>query len=1151
MIPKKIFWMLGYNNLSLILDQERKHWLMKTDKKKQIQDKSGNVFQGQIDNIGSDIIIESEKMPYNYDYISELTFKTSGIDKILGVFNSAFPHSAMVNGLMFMRILSTNYPYAVDGVFQYNHYKIKFINATKCVIPFGGSTSSSEVFADKWLCTSSNPILMIMDSNGQYSIEREIMFSDNVTNPKYYYPLTDSLQPLGIVETGNGTYELDAVNDDGMIGYPLYWFTCDQTNVGSNLTFTNNMNSRNEQIFFVSNEGNATKFNAKVYTGLDGTYDATPDGTNTSNYTIRCSCKSTNKFTNTNVDFNKSIDVNSITLVNNTTNTNTKIGFVCNDNDILTMSKNIPWTYIDENTYEIEMSYFDQNCINGDRSNTPLVSIFDLQFDETVPFVKTTTDVGYAGIRLGSSLSSDVYDEYPHGMNKWDGLPEWIVNGDGQVPEHMAIYAFHQTPTYDPSDPTSLQGSGLILDAGKTKQTEIKYDDDGNPIIDNENIGRVYVISNDDIEYRNNANTDIVKPARTVARICDIPTSVMQLTGVSGLSPEPIVDKKYVRTEANYSEDDKNRLYNTIASCWVRPTALTVNGIPVNVAYGFNNSFAFPTMTNIDGTMTNTLDYVDLVNHNNFRYTENLNPKVDVTKIHIASITAPGKDYCKNDMGVCVVGGYSFTYIVNEVNDDGGVISVDIVPDDRAPLINLANFDLVDGTSGVSQPYGTSPTISNNPDASKKGTGLKFTFYIEYDYLQTILPKKGELFDKLFAFVSENDGLYVYVYRINNASSSTPKLGSWERTDCVSQFEVTSVLKSQGGVATQESFINSILPSLRPLEVSLHNNNESPTTINTLQTASFVNIIDKECTPVAPAIISNDDNTTKTVVDMCKYYCDGIHVATANGSKTVDSIIDTLKTLNVMRYDSYVIWRWLDTNSTTDRRFEYGIIHNSFNNNFTDDEVTMLPTNKLECDNYVNTNPNTTVVWNVDDVGVMMWIYDPTYTKKENYWIDAATRDLHISREEMDYNMIDIFQGISTNIPKIIDNGRFVFNVMTNNPVAVETTDMNVIYQQPKMTNIINIGDDVNSLTDKQKLFGNWKLVFPRIQSFTLKNDKTNTQWIPTKIQTIKGRGTSDIGTIYDENGHDVNSKCLVVDESTDSIAMHLFNSATGRWEII
>ena len=78
--------MLGYNNLSLILDQERKHWLMKTDKKKQVQDKTtGDLFQSQIDNIGSDIIIETEKLPYKFDFIPEIKFNTQNVDYILGL----------------------------------------------------------------------------------------------------------------------------------------------------------------------------------------------------------------------------------------------------------------------------------------------------------------------------------------------------------------------------------------------------------------------------------------------------------------------------------------------------------------------------------------------------------------------------------------------------------------------------------------------------------------------------------------------------------------------------------------------------------------------------------------------------------------------------------------------------------------------------------------------------------------------------------------------------------------------------------------------------------------------------------------------------------------------------------------------------------
>ena len=67
--------------------------------------------------------------------------------------------------------------------------------------------------------------------------------------------------------------------------------------------------------------------------------------------------------------------------------------------------------------------------------------------------------------------------------------------------------------------------------------------------------------------------------SRTVARICDIPTSIVQLTGISGVSPASVVDPKYVRSEASFSEEDKDRLYNDIlASRWVRPVHLRLYG---------------------------------------------------------------------------------------------------------------------------------------------------------------------------------------------------------------------------------------------------------------------------------------------------------------------------------------------------------------------------------------------------------------------------------------------------------------------------------------------------------------------------------------------------------------------------------------------
>lgn len=1151
MIPNKLLRLLGYNNLSVILEQERRHWLLKTDNNKQIQDKlTGDIFQGKVDNIGSDVILESKKLPYKYDFTSDITFGLSNADKILNVTNSAFPHSACVNGLMFARIISTNFPYVQDGVLVHNHYRIRFNNAVECILPFGASVSSNEVYADRWIKTTTPPTILILDNNtGQYSISRTLSFSASVTNPVYYYPLTETLQPFDMTDLGHGSYELAAINDDGFIGYPLFWFTCDNSNIGSNLTFdSNNINMRNEQIFFISNEGNASVYNAKIYTGIDGTWDATPDGDNTMSYIIRCSCNTGDSFNGSTADFNKALNPSQIVLVNVSTQTEYTIEFICNADDKITMSADAPWEYNSSlGKYEIEMSYFDQNCINGVRSDTPLVSIFDVYFDSSIPFVKTTSDVGISGIRMGASnLASDIYERYPYNLNKWEGLPEWMNNlEDGMMPEHLVMYAFHQPPTYDPDNPESMQGAGLILDPGKHRTDEYDIDTNGDPILTADDIGRVYVLSNDDIIYKNNANETYPKPARTAARICDIPTSITQLSGAMGISSSPIIDNKYVRTEASFSNDDKDRLYNTIGSRWVRPTALTANGNPVWSELGFPAKFSFPGVE--------TLRAVDMLNHNDFRQWENLNPVVDITRVSLKNIEERGEGYSVSDTGECIIGGYAFTYVVEEVDSEGSVLTASILPprEPEGGVINLSNFNLVNG-GNTTEAYGTSPT-------SGHGKGLKISFVIPYDYFESILPKQGEYFSDLFAFVRENDGMYEYQFEIDDSSRTVPKSGSWIKRTKLSEFEVTSLRKSDGGIASNESYINSMIPNVVDgLPVAMKDDNINMSSLKVLQTSSFINVIDKSKTPVVPALTSEDADLDN-VVDICKWYCDGIIdsynsrgaiIPLVADNKTADAVRNKLKELNLLRFDSYVIWRWKDPNNRTDFSFEYGIVYHGFSNYFSTDSMTLLPTNELNCDNFVHTNGNTTIVWDVPGIGVMMWVYDPTSTEKENYFIDPETMDLHITRTKTTYDTIDIrkVEGVTT--PDIInDQGNFNFYVMTNNPDEVDVTGSSPIYQQPEMTSLNTC--QPGRPAENCFLHGNWKLVFPRVSSYTLRDDYNNTKFIPKKMQVIKGRSISNVGAVYDKDGNDVSMKSLIIDESDDKIHLKMFNSNTHRWEEI
>ena len=1136
MIPNKIYWFLGYNNLAFILEQERKHWLLKSDKKKQLQDKkTGDIFQGQIDNTGCDIILESEKLPIKNNIVQLLTFANPAFDKILDIDYSAFTYSSGVNGFMFARITSINFPLSTNGGdVDYKNYKLKLKNCEECIIPFGGSVNSSDVFVDKWLKTSTPPTIMMLGDDGTYSIEKTVEFNSEITNVTYYYPLTETLQPLDIIGDGTGTYITNAVNDNGLIGYPLFWFTCDQSNVGPTLKIMNNTNDRGEQLMFIGNEGNASKYMAKLYVGVDGNLNATPDGTETSNYVITCKCKNGYSFNNATSDFDVAINPSSITMENTSTlQTYPFVIMSSSEKDVITMSKDLPWEYIDDSTYSINMNTFDSNCMNV--SQSPLTSIFDVHFDESIPFLNETSDIGFAGIRMGSSnLSSDVYPRYPHELNKWDGLPEWVNNmEDGETPQHMAIYAIHNTPTYSPDIPESRQVAALLLDPGKVKT------DDTNSELSNDERGRVYVLSNDEAEYKNNANETYPKPARTVARICDIPTSVIQLSGISGLAPTSIVDKKYVRTEASFDIEDKDRLYNTLASRWVKPTALDSSGVAISERTNQSNDYVFDNQI--------LLNAVDLINHNDFREHTNLNPMVDVQKVQLASITEPGSGYAIGDIGEIIVGGFAFNYTVTEINEeDGGVKNLVVTPSSDYE-INLSNFDMTDGNYGISESYGTSPRTGS-------GTGLKFRFRIvDYD---EILPSYGEIYDDLFALVRFKDGLYLYSYVINERSSSVPKVGTWTSVLKISEYEQSTIVQSAGGLSTSEAYMNSIIPTLKDVRINLQSNNMDPVTVTALTTPSFVNIVDKTKTPIQP--ISADNNDEMVHVDMCKFYCSGMNRMKAM-SKNVNSVISMLKSNNVFKYDSYVIWKWDQPASSSNLYFTYGVIQRSFNNFLSTDYTTTLPSNDLNCDDYVHSNSGTTVVWDVNDFGVMMWTYNPKYQKREIYNINPETRDLYIERNDMSWSDIDVRDSRAGTSINIVDSfGRLNYNILTNNPIQAapldpDMTDPDPIYQQPNFVQIpdLTIGNAVSAINKNHQPMGNWQLVFPRVQSFKLTNITNGREFTPVQLQMIKGTNLGDIANVVDELGHNVNAKTLLIDEVDEGINAKLYNPESGNWDII
>jgi hypothetical protein len=229
--------------------------------------------------------------------------------------------------------------------------------------------------------------------------------------------------------------------------------------------------------------------------------------------------------------------------------------------------------------------------------------------------------------------------------------------------------------------------------------------------------------------------------------------------------------------------------------------------------------------------------------------------------------------------------------------------------------------------------------------------------------------------------------------------------------------------------------------------------------------------------------------------------------------------------------------------------FQYGIITRSLNNYVSTDTTTKLPSNSLRYNKYVHTNNSTTVVWDAPGVtGVMMWVYDPSSTSVEDYVINVETQELYVDRKYVRWNDVDIFGNPDLHIVNE-DTQRFEWGVFTNNPANIPgytTSASDPLYQQPEFVSLAVVGDYE---TESRLPKGNWKLVFPRCESFTMKNMSNGVTLKPCKLQMLRVEDVSSLDDIYDENGNIVNQKALVLHETSTGASLNVFNSSTGQWD--
>lgn len=676
------------------------------------------------------------------------------------------------------------------------------------------------------------------------------------------------------------------------------------------------------------------------------------------------------------------------------------------------------------------------------------------------------------------------------------------------------------------------------------------------PVSEITDVGRIYYLSNDEAKYENNRTSKYPKPDRTVARICDIPTSFVQLTGITGISPVSVVDPDYVRTDCNFSKLDKERLYNTYGTRWVRPDSEIIEGETEEDIQEIPK-YVFESVDEL-----NEKDLSDEMYHELLNIDERIDP---VNDVEAGEITNAGLNYCYGDFGYLYVGGFAFQYNVLNVGDAGNITEFSISatkPGDTEstvyPKISLSNFDLIRNADGdiisdLTHEYGTAPKIGN-------GTGFKCTLRIPN--IRDLIAQPGDLFKDLFALVKEEDGLYLYQYdTIQNA---------WKKDTQLAMFEN----KSLDGYhqTTTDSIISTMIPRYTDLMAHTYEDNQRPVYLNTLSTPSFVHIVDEQTTPIQTDDLIEHPDEALTEVDLCKLRCHS-GVGQSNGFCIMDAgtrdfkseraelnhIIKLLTDEDILQYDCYLAFKWVDEEDKGNTNFEYAIITRGFRNLITNNNFSMLPRNNLKFEKYVNSDANTTIVWDVPKIGPMMWVFNPKSNTHEKYHIDNERQSFYIERTPMTWDDIDIYSSSDDSVKSlfVLDDDKeeiIDYDIYTNSMFGyfneedstsekpyVDRSFRKLISRKTKKKNIV------------YQPTGNWTCVFPRVNSFIFQNDATNTRHIPIQMQVIHSTNINVNDRIYNEDtGYDESARTLILEDRGDTgVRFRAFNSETSTWDVV
>ena len=187
--------------------------------------------------------------------------------------------------------------------------------------------------------------------------------------------------------------------------------------------------------------------------------------------------------------------------------------------------------------------------------------------------------------------------------------------------------------------------------------------------------GRVYAITNDGIVYENNAIVDNPKPERTLARICDIPYSYLQMTNIPKYAPTYALDQEYVRQSSSWDEDGWNRIWNLMGHRFVK----------------YNNRFLFKATEDLDMIFDQTYLEETYPLYFNYNRTVDMSHPMNNDEFEFTPIQGGCSGYTIGTTFKTIIGGLVFNGEVTGI-DGNDVTDITIENSQSNSQMNIGNI---------------------------------------------------------------------------------------------------------------------------------------------------------------------------------------------------------------------------------------------------------------------------------------------------------------------------------------------------------------------------------------------------------------------------------------------------------------------------